>query len=410
METTHGAVRVRVVGMALKRVGALPPLGWPRLGPGPGPRREVRSDVRLDRRESLAWFYSLTSDYALAIALLTLLIMLVFTPLTLKGTKSMMAMQELQPEIKRLQNEHRNDRQKLNEEMMRLYQANGVNPLGGCLPSLVQLPVFFVLYRVINGLTRRVGGEGENAELFNPQYISSDSDLYRDLSTSDEMSSLGVDLARSANDVLQSDFVEALPYLGLVGVTFLLAWFQQRQMRSRRSDATAPNPQMELMMKILPFMLPVFAFLVQAALAVYFITSSLYRIGQQAFIHRTMPMPTAAGPAPADDGGDNGSSASSRPTRTNTRRDRSRGSSGSGNGERSNDEGSSDSEPSGRRGRQRDGAAAEARRERSKAREAQLQQRQQNRSNSRKSAPQEQKPRIESRRTSQNRPAKKKKR
>ena len=92
----------------------------------------------------LAWFYAITSDYSLSIILLTMIIMLVFTPLTLKGTRSMMRMQELQPELKRIQTRNKNDRQKLNEEMMALYSKNGVSPLGGCLPSLVQLPVFFV--------------------------------------------------------------------------------------------------------------------------------------------------------------------------------------------------------------------------------------------------------------------------
>ena len=233
----------------------------------------------------LAWFYSLVNDYAVSIVLLTLLIMLLFTPLTIKGTRSMMQMQEIQPEIKRLQARHKGDRQKLNEEMMQLYQAEGVNPLGGCLPSLVQLPVFFVLYRVINGLTR-VNAEG----LPIPNHLSDSTKMYQHLIEDEgEMVSFGIDLSRSANDVLRADFVEALPYLLLVAITFGLSWFQQRQMRSRRGEqAAAANPQMEMMMKILPFMLPVFAFIVQAALAVYFITSSLYRIGQQAFIHSTM--------------------------------------------------------------------------------------------------------------------------
>ena len=232
----------------------------------------------------LAWFYSLVDDYAISIMLLTLLIMLAFTPLTIKGTRSMMQMQEIQPEIKRLQAQHKGDRQKLNEEMMKLYQSHGVNPLGGCLPSLVQLPVFFVLYRVINGLTR-THDDGTP----NPDHLDETSELYQDIIKDEgEMVSFGIDLSRSANEVLKDNFVDALPYLLLVAVTFFLSWYQQRQMRARRGDAAAANPQMEMMMKILPFMLPVFAFIVQAALAVYFITSSLYRIGQQAFIHATM--------------------------------------------------------------------------------------------------------------------------
>ncbi|HCB34543.1 MAG TPA: hypothetical protein DEP69_05185, partial [Acidimicrobiaceae bacterium] len=248
--------------------------------------------------DGLAWVLAVSYDlvdgligsnaYAVAIVMLTMAIMVVFTPLTIKGTRSMMQMSQLQPEIKRLQAKHRGDRRALNEEMMQLYQANKVNPLGGCLPMLVQIPVFFVLYRVINGLTN-METEGW------PRNLSESSQMYRDLRADNgEMRSLGMDLAKSANEVLRDNFVESLPYLALVLVTFGLAWFQQRQMRSRRGGATQPNKQMEIMMKVMPFMLPVFSFLVPAALAVYFVTSSLYRIGQQAFIHRTMKPPTGA--------------------------------------------------------------------------------------------------------------------
>ena len=96
----------------------------------------------------LAFCYAIVGDYALAIAMFTLIIMLVFTPLTLKSTRSMMAMQRLQPEMKRLQTKYKDDRQTLNEEMMALYQREGVNPLGGCLPLLIQMPIFLVLFQV----------------------------------------------------------------------------------------------------------------------------------------------------------------------------------------------------------------------------------------------------------------------
>ena len=101
----------------------------------------------------LAWFYQITHSYAGAIALLTVAIMVLLTPLTLKGTKSMLAMQALQPEMKRLQAEHKGDRQKLNEEMMKLYKEHKINPLGGCLPLLLQAPVFIILFRVLHKLT-----------------------------------------------------------------------------------------------------------------------------------------------------------------------------------------------------------------------------------------------------------------
>ena len=237
----------------------------------------------------LAWFYDFSGSYAISIVLLTFLIMLVLTPLTLKGTRSMMRIQQLQPELKRIQTQHKGDRQKINEATMALYQQHGANPLAGCLPTLVQLPVFIVLYRVINGMTK-IGADG----IPNPSYLKKDSDLYQDLvADNGEMVSFGIDLSEAAKDVIQANFVDGLPYLALVAITFVLSFLQQAQMKAHRGDAAAQNPQMEMLMKIMPYMLPIFAFLVQAALGVYFIASSLYRIAQQSFIHKTMKPVTA---------------------------------------------------------------------------------------------------------------------
>ena len=86
--------------------------------------------------------------------------MIVVTPLTLKGTRSMMVMQQLQPEMKKIQTRYKDDRQKLNEELLKFYKENDISPLGGCLPLLVQMPVFLVLYQVLRGLTRRVELDG----------------------------------------------------------------------------------------------------------------------------------------------------------------------------------------------------------------------------------------------------------
>ncbi len=245
----------------------------------------------------LAWFYDFSGSYAIAIVLLTFLIMLILTPLTLKGTRSMMRIQQLQPELKRIQAQHKGDRQKINEATMALYQQHGANPLAGCLPTLVQLPVFIVLYRVINGMTK-MGGDG----IPNPSYLKKESALYQDLvADNGEMVSFGIDLSEAAKDVIQANFVDGLPYLALVAITFVLSFLQQAQMKAHRGDAAAQNPQMEMLMKIMPYMLPIFAFLVQAALGVYFIASSLYRIAQQSFIHKTMkPVTTDATPIEAE--------------------------------------------------------------------------------------------------------------
>ncbi len=94
--------------------------------------------------------------------MLTLVVMVITTPFTLKGTRSMIQMQRLQPEMRRLQLKHKDDRQKLNEELMAFYKENNLNPLGGCLPLLLQTPIFIILYNVIRGLTRARRGRARS--------------------------------------------------------------------------------------------------------------------------------------------------------------------------------------------------------------------------------------------------------
>src|SRR6478672_1583614 len=97
----------------------------------------------------LAFFYGIIPNLGVSIILLTVVVMLALFPLTAKQAKSMMAMQRAQPEIKKLQAKYKGDRQKLNEEMMKYYQENKINPLAGCLPLLVQMPILIALVGVL---------------------------------------------------------------------------------------------------------------------------------------------------------------------------------------------------------------------------------------------------------------------
>ncbi|MDD2556935.1 MAG: membrane protein insertase YidC [Desulfuromonadaceae bacterium] len=99
----------------------------------------------------LKFFYTFIHNYGIAIIILTVIIKLLFWPLTQKSYTSMRAMQTLQPEMKKLREKFRGDKEGLNRSMMELYKEHRVNPLGGCLPMLVQIPVFIALYKVLLG-------------------------------------------------------------------------------------------------------------------------------------------------------------------------------------------------------------------------------------------------------------------
>lgn len=99
--------------------------------------------------DMLEFFHRYVGNYGVAIILLTLVIKLVFWPLSQKSYKSMEQMKKLQPMLQKLREKHGDDRGKMNEEMMRLYKTYKVNPAGGCLPMLVQIPVFFGLYQAL---------------------------------------------------------------------------------------------------------------------------------------------------------------------------------------------------------------------------------------------------------------------
>lgn len=240
---------------------------------------------------ALSWFYDLWPSYGMAIAFLTLAVMLLVTPLTLKGTRSMLELQAHQPELRRIQTQYRDDRQKMNEELMKFYSEHKINPVGGCLPLLIQLPVFIVLYNVIRGLTTRVDlldaavlGDLSLAGSFDPKYLDESSALYQRLHESKEMVSWGIDLSRSAVQAMGDSFTTALPYVLLILGATATSYYQQAQVQRR---STGPvNPQMQVMTRIMPLFITFISLTLPAALVVYFFVSGCYRIGQQAIITR----------------------------------------------------------------------------------------------------------------------------
>ena len=230
---------------------------------------------------SLSFFYSLIPNYGIAIILLTIAVSLLLFPLTLKQTRSMKAMQVLQPEIKKLQKELKGNREEMNKQLMALYKEKGVNPAAGCLPILLQLPIWFALFRV---LRIRINDAG-NA-------LSSDAIPDGDLADAliaGKTNFLSMDLLSTPAEAFNIGVVDAIPYLVLIVLVIVTGYFQQWQLTRRRSD-TEPQTQqqqsMQTVMKIMPLFLGFISWTFTAGLVLYFAASALFRIGQQSVILR----------------------------------------------------------------------------------------------------------------------------
>lgn len=231
----------------------------------------------------LAWFYSLTHNYIIAISMIALVVMIITAPLVLKSTKGMLEMQKLQPEMRKLQQEHRGDRQKLNEEMMKLYQQHKVNPMASCFPLLLQMPVFIIMYQVLRGLSH--GGEGGNG--FTPQYVATSSRLYKDLVGQHEMLAWGLDLARRPSQVIAESFGKGLVYAMIVVALGVLYFVQQKMVAARAQVAPNMSETQAKLMQYLPVVFAVFLVFYLTGLVIYYMAQAIFRIGLQYYItHR----------------------------------------------------------------------------------------------------------------------------
>jgi YidC/Oxa1 family membrane protein insertase len=240
----------------------------------------------------LAGIYAVIPNYAVAIIGLTLVIMAALTPVTIKSTKSMLAMQRLQPEMKKLQTKYKGaeNREQLNTEMMKLYKENGTSPFGACLPSLLQMPFLIVLYSLIRGLSFGTLNKAGQVIKATPRYIPTNSKMYHDLvqSKGQMHSWFGTDLSQApfthhgANQTLL-----IIPYLVLIGMAIFLQYYQMKQMNSRNPQAAAANPQMQQMQKFFPIIFGLIYLRVPAGATIYMVVSSAMRIGTQEFMFRT---------------------------------------------------------------------------------------------------------------------------
>lgn len=242
----------------------------------------------------LKWFQSWAVNWGLAIILLTLLVKGLTLPVTHRSMKSMQAMSKLKPQLEALREKFKDDRQRLNVETMALFKAHKVNPMGGCLPMLLQMPIWFALYRALTVA----------AELYQAPFIPGWMD-----------------------DLTRPDPYHIMPVL-LTGMMFL---------QTRLTPSTATGAQQKILMYGMPIMFGVFSFFFPAGLTLYIFTNTCLTAVHHLYLHKdarqeardkkratgsemtTPPQPEAAalptGPS-GDDAAAKGSGESQRPARS----------------------------------------------------------------------------------------------
>lgn len=184
--------------------------------------------------------------------MLTMVVRVVLLPLTIKQTKSMQGLQKIQPKLKEVQAKFKDDKEKLHKELMKLYSEHKINPFGGCLPLVFQMPIFIALFRMLSS----------QEALKSPTV-------------------LGIsDLSRSAGSFsIGADFVEAIPYLLLIGVMAVTSYLPTKMMTA--------DPQQSRMMLFMEAFLIFIAWQLPAGVLLYWSTFNLWTIVQQYLTTRT---------------------------------------------------------------------------------------------------------------------------
>jgi YidC/Oxa1 family membrane protein insertase len=225
----------------------------------------------------LAGFYALFPNYAVAITLLTIVVMAASAPLTIKVTRSGLAMQRLQPELKKLQQKYKGDRVRLNQATVALYREHGVNPLSGFLPLLLQIPVLIVLYGVIRGLTHTV----DRGRVAAPLYISHSVRLAKSLRAHPgQMHAVGINLASSLLGA-HGSWVAYLPYAALVLIAIGLQYVQTRRVNSRTPQGSGTPQAQAQVLRYLPLVYAAVYLRFPAGVNIYFVASTVCRIAIQ---------------------------------------------------------------------------------------------------------------------------------
>ena len=255
----------------------------------------------------LYWIYNTIAlqNYGLAIIIFTIIVRAAMVPLTLKQYKSSAEMQKVQPLMQELQRKYSNDKQKLNEETMKLYQEHKINPAGGCLPLLIQMPILLTLWQVITKpLKYMLGFTTTQLEALAKQANIPITSAYSEINTityfikngqGDKVGNLnmffpshgGINLGSIPTyhfDQLSADPMKIwllVLVLLAVGTTFITA-----RMSMPKTTDKATNPMGNTMLYISPLMTLIFSFQFPAGLALYWIAGNIFAIGQQYYVNK----------------------------------------------------------------------------------------------------------------------------
>jgi YidC/Oxa1 family membrane protein insertase len=213
--------------------------------------------IALPFLRGLKLLYRVAPNYGVDIILLTLIVRLLTLPISIKGQRSMLRMQRLQPQVERIREKFKDDQERLNREMVDLYKRNHVNPLGGCLPMVIQLPVFFGLYETLLNAV----------ELRQAPFVG----WMADLSAPDCLPISGM----PPISFLPCGGIPVLVIL-MAGTAFLQQWMSPRQ----------PDPNQQKMMMFMPMAFSVLFIKFPAGLSLYYLATNLLGIAQQFVLNR----------------------------------------------------------------------------------------------------------------------------
>lgn len=203
-------------------------------------------------------------------------------------------MQSIQPELKKIQQKYKNDKEKLNMEMMKLYKDNDINPMGGCLPLLIQLPIIFILYQIVyRPLTYMLSMAPDAIEALKTTYNLHDYSAEIKIAALDpsiniDFNFLGLNLSETPSF---SNFHWLWLIPALAGITtFALSWLTTKQSNARKTEKeeNSTADTMQTMTKIMPLITVWFAFNFPAGIGFYWIMNNLFKMIQQIAVNKIL--------------------------------------------------------------------------------------------------------------------------